>query len=202
MGNCQLSIMIKDHQIALFGTSADPPTIAHQAILAWLSQHYDHVGVWASDNPFKNHQTVLAYRNEMLRLLVRDLNQQYPNISFHKELSHLRSFITVQKATQLWGDKVKFTLVIGSDLIEQIKSWYRVKELIKKVLLLIITRPGYQIEAKSLKILNEIEANYQVVEIFVPDVSSSAYRQEKNNNILPVSVVQYIDKYQLYQNKT
>ncbi|MGL5832760.1 MAG: nicotinate-nucleotide adenylyltransferase, partial [Waterburya sp.] len=32
-------------KIALFGTSADPPTIGHQTILQWLSQHYDHVVV-------------------------------------------------------------------------------------------------------------------------------------------------------------
>ena len=31
--------------IALFGTSADPPTSAHQAILNWLAAHYDHVNM-------------------------------------------------------------------------------------------------------------------------------------------------------------
>ncbi|MEY2856531.1 MAG: nicotinic acid mononucleotide adenyltransferase, partial [Cyanobacteriota bacterium] len=52
--------------IALFGTSADPPTIGHQTILQWLSQHYDRIVVWASDNPFKQHQTPLKFRSEML----------------------------------------------------------------------------------------------------------------------------------------
>ncbi len=189
---------MKDHQIALFGTSADPPTIGHQAILAWLSQNYDHVGVWASDNPFKNHQTVLTHRSQMLRLLVRDLNQVHSNLSFHKELSHLRSFITVQKATQLWGDKVKFTLVIGSDLIEQIFYWYRVEELLNKVNLLIIARPGYNINQKSLDLLSKLGAIYQVAKFNIPDVSSSGYRQEKNPNFLPNSIAKYIEKYQLY----
>lgn len=32
--------------IALFGTSADPPTIGHQGILQWLSGRYDVVVVW------------------------------------------------------------------------------------------------------------------------------------------------------------
>jgi nicotinate-nucleotide adenylyltransferase len=60
--------------IALFGTSADPPTSAHQAILNWLSYHYDHVAVWASDNPFKTHQTPLEHRSTMLRLLIEDIS--------------------------------------------------------------------------------------------------------------------------------
>jgi nicotinate-nucleotide adenylyltransferase len=190
---------MKDYQIALFGTSADPPTIGHQAILAWLSSHYDHVGVWASDNPFKNHQTVLAHRNQMLRLLVRDLNQFHSNLSFHKELSHLRSFITVQKATQLWGDNVKFTLVIGSDLIEQIHRWYRISELLQRVILLIIIRPGYNIEETSLNLLTELGATYQIADFSIPNVSSSNYRQKKKPSFLPISVAKYIEKYQLYQ---
>jgi cytidyltransferase-like protein len=61
-------------RIALFGTSADPPTSGHQAILNWLSQHYDLVAVWASDNPFKSHQTPLEHRSRMLRLLIEELN--------------------------------------------------------------------------------------------------------------------------------
>lgn len=193
---------MKDHHIALFGTSADPPTIGHQAILAWLAQHYDHVGVWASDNPFKNHQTILEHRNQMLRLLVRDLNQIYSNISFHKELSHLRSFITVQKATQLWGDQVKFTLVIGSDLIEQIFHWYRVEELLNKVHLLIITRPQYEIKKQSLELLSDLGAKYKLAEFEIPDVSSSGYRQHKNSSFLPHSVAQYVEKYDLYSSSS
>ena len=43
-------------RIALFGTSADPPTAGHQKILRWLSEGYDRVAVWAADNPFKCHQ--------------------------------------------------------------------------------------------------------------------------------------------------
>ena len=57
-------------KIALFGTSADPPTAAHQTILQWLSDHYDQVAVWASDNPFKENQTPLSHRMTMLALLI------------------------------------------------------------------------------------------------------------------------------------
>jgi nicotinate-nucleotide adenylyltransferase len=36
-------------KVALFGTSADPPTAGHQAIIRWLSEHFDHVAVWAGE---------------------------------------------------------------------------------------------------------------------------------------------------------
>lgn len=34
-------------RVALFGTSADPPTAGHQVVLSWLSEGYDWVAVWA-----------------------------------------------------------------------------------------------------------------------------------------------------------
>ena len=48
-------------RVALFGTSADPPTSGHQKILSWLSERYDWVAIWAADNPFKSHQTSLTH---------------------------------------------------------------------------------------------------------------------------------------------
>ena len=56
--------------IALFGTSADPPSIGHQQILQWLDLHYDRVWVWVSDNPFKTHQASLSDRLKMMELTI------------------------------------------------------------------------------------------------------------------------------------
>ncbi|MGL5081271.1 MAG: nicotinate-nucleotide adenylyltransferase [Microcoleaceae cyanobacterium] len=70
-------------QIALFGTSADPPTSGHQAILRWLSQKFDRVIVWASDNPFKSHQTDLQHRTEMLRVLIEEIQIPNDNLNSH-----------------------------------------------------------------------------------------------------------------------
>ena len=57
-------------QIALLGTSADPPTRGHQALLEELLQRYPEVATWASDNPKKQHGAPLALRAELLRALV------------------------------------------------------------------------------------------------------------------------------------
>jgi len=108
--------------IALFGTSADPPTSAHQAILNWLSYHYDHVAVWASDNPFKTHQTPLEHRSTMLRLLIEDISPPRRNISLYQALSSPRTLETVEKARQHWGTQVDFTLVIGVTASEAASS--------------------------------------------------------------------------------
>ena len=79
-----------NQKIALFGTSADPPTAGHQTILKWLSQQYDLVVVWASDNPFKDHQTNLYNRTEMLNLIIQEIDTAKNNVILCQEISDRR----------------------------------------------------------------------------------------------------------------
>ena len=83
--------------IALLGTSADPPTRGHQALLTGLLEHYPRVATWASDNPMKQHAADLSMRRDLLQALVHHIadprlelaqellliyNQNYLKISF------------------------------------------------------------------------------------------------------------------------
>ncbi len=45
-----------EKSIALFGTSADPPTIGHEKILEGLSKIYAHTICYVSNNPKKKHK--------------------------------------------------------------------------------------------------------------------------------------------------
>ena len=45
-----------EKSIALFGTSADPPTIGHEKILEELSKIYAHTICYVSNNPKKKHK--------------------------------------------------------------------------------------------------------------------------------------------------
>ena len=184
--------------IALFGTSADPPTAAHRAILEWLSAHYDWVAVWASDNPFKAHGTSLKHRMAMLKLLIESIDNPRKNISFHEELSYLRSLFSLTKAKEIWGSEVEYTLVIGSDLIKQMRQWYRVEELLKQVHILIFSRPGYLIEGEDLVALEAIGGNYAIADLKLPDISSTIYRKTQDKTIVLPAIKDYICREHLY----
>ncbi|MDJ0680166.1 MAG: adenylyltransferase/cytidyltransferase family protein, partial [Xenococcaceae cyanobacterium MO_167.B52] len=93
---------LSPHKIALFGTSADPPTAGHQTILHWLADNYDLVVVWASDNPFKEHQTTLQHRGKMLQIAIDEIEPKKHNIQLYQSLSDRRTLITVQKAREIW----------------------------------------------------------------------------------------------------
>ncbi|MEO1005626.1 MAG: nicotinate-nucleotide adenylyltransferase [Cyanobacteria bacterium J06638_38] len=185
-------------KIALFGTSADPPTVGHQTILCWLSQHYDRVVVWASDNPFKQHQTPLEYRSTMLHLAITDLDLSRHNISLHPELSDRYTLITVNKARAKWGQEVEFSLVIGSDILPQITSWYRIAELLAEVRVLIVPRLGYSIQPTDLASLAEIGGKFAIATLNAPKVSSSNYRLQQDQSFVTPAVRDYIYQNNLY----
>ena len=188
-------------KIALFGTSADPPTVGHQTILHWLSNHYDRVVVWASDNPFKQHQTPLIDRSQMLGLAISEINLTHNNINLHPELSDRRTLITVNKAKEKWGEKVEFTFVIGSDILKQITSWYRIEELLARVKLLIVPRLGYGIKERDLIALKKAKGTFAIASLNAPKVSSSTYRLYKDKSLVIPAVNDYIWQKNLYNVK-
>lgn len=188
-------------KVALFGTSADPPTSGHQAILDWLSQRYDWVAVWAADNPFKSHRTSLEHRGMMLRLLIEEMKPPRHNVGFHPEFSSARTLETVEKAKEIWGkdNKIEFTLVIGSDLANQLPRWYKVEDLLRQVQLLIVPRPGYILEEPALQQLRQLGAEAKIADLTGLDVSSTAYREHRDARALTPPVKDYIHREHLYE---
>ncbi|MDJ0797730.1 MAG: nicotinate-nucleotide adenylyltransferase [Calothrix sp. MO_167.B12] len=186
-------------KIALFGTSADPPTAAHQAIMSWLCQSYDHVAVWAANNPFKNQPIPLEHRAAMLQLLIADIETCKHNIALEQELSSFRTIETVEKAKIHWGEDTVFTVVIGADLLAQLPQWYRIQDLLRQVQLLVVPRPGYVIHESSLHKIQQLGGKIAIADLTGLDVSSTGYREHGDYQALTPPVVDYIHQQNLYQ---
>ncbi len=186
-------------RIALFGTSADPPTAGHQEILRWLSERYDWVAVWAADNPFKSHQTSLEHRAAMLRLLIANMDAPFHNIAVEQELSSWKTLETVEKAKFRWGEDAEYTLVIGSDLLNQLPRWYRIEDLLQQVQLLIIPRPGYVIDESRLEAVQKLGGKIAIASLTGLDVSSTAYREQGDAQALTPPIIAYIHREHLYK---
>ena len=195
-------------RIALFGTSADPPHLGHQSILLWLSAHFDQVVVWAADNPYKEEQSPIGDRTQMLRLLIDTLStsEATNNISINQQLSDRYSINSIDRAHKIWPN-ANFSFVVGSDLLDQLPRWYQAKELFKRVNILVFPRPGYPIEESTLLDLRQLAS----VDIAHPpaqyDVSSSTYRQTRCDqggqtshsfDDLPAVIYDYITEHDLY----
>ena len=184
------------NRIALFGTSADPPTIGHKKILEELSNFYSCVIAYASDNPKKKHKENIFFRNLLLKSLIKDINN--PKIIFNQKISSQLAIESIAECKKIYPfSKVDF--VIGSDLITEIFSWKNFDKIIHTVELLIIKREGYPIGSKTLKMLKTNKVIFEISSLNIPNISSSMVRLNNNYSDLPKSLIDIVKKNNLYE---
>ena len=184
------------NRIALFGTSADPPTIGHKKILEELSNIYSCVITYASDNPKKKHKENIFFRNLLLKSLIKDMNN--PKIIFNQKISSQWAIESIEECKKIYPFS-KIDFVIGSDLITEIFSWKNFDKIIHTVGLLIIKREGYPIESKTLKMLKTNKVIFEISSLNIPNISSSMVRLNNNYSDLPKSLIDIVKKNNLYE---
>ena len=182
-------------EVALFGTSADPPTIGHEKIIEELSKNYSLIIIYASDNPKKNHRENIFFRSLLLKTLITDLNRS--NIIFDQNISSPWAIESVQKCKEIYS-LTRIDFVIGSDLISDIFNWKNCDKLLQQVKLNIIKRDGYPINANSLGILKAKKVDYEISSLNIPNISSSMVRLNKKYSDLPKSLVDIVKNNNLY----
>ncbi len=184
------------NRIALFGTSADPPTIGHKKILEELSNIYSCVITYASDNPKKKHKENIFFRNLLLKTLIQDINN--PKIIFNEKISSPWAIESIKECKKIYAfNKIDF--VIGSDLITDIFSWKNFDKIIHEVKLLVIKREGYPIESNTLAKLETNKVIFEISSLNIPNISSSMVRLYNNYSDLPKSLIDLVKKNNLYK---
>ena len=137
----------------------------------------------------------------MLGLLITDIQQPKHNITLAQDLSSFRTIETVQKAKSHWGHNADFTMVIGSDLLIQLPQWYRIRDLLQQVRVLIVPRPGYMINEPDLHAVQNLGGKINIAELNSIDVSSTAYREHGDTQALTSPIIAYINREHLYKCK-
>ncbi len=183
------------NSIALFGTSADPPTLGHQALLKELTKIFPKVITWASDNPDKKHQIPLKKRTQLLRILVKKIS--HPKLELVQELSSPRTIHTLKKAFQLWPE-ASFSFVIGSDLAVQIPTWLNAKSILDKAKIAIAIRDGWPISDKQLEEIEKLGGEIELLPFNIPASSSSKFRKMPQEKLVPSEIVPILLKENLY----
>ena len=185
----------KNERIAIFGTSADPPTMGHKKILEELSKIYSLTITYASNNPNKKHKEDISIRSLLLKTLIEDLNNQ--KIIFNQTISSQWAIQSIKKCKNIYESN-KLDFVIGSDLIEDIFSWKNFDKIIKEVSFLIIKREGYPIKSNAMQMLETYKVNFEISSLNIPNISSSMVRLNTNYSNLPKSLIDIVKKNNLY----
>ena len=185
-----------EKSIALFGTSADPPTIGHEKILEELSKIYAHTICYVSNNPKKKHKEDIAIRSQLLKTLIEDLDDY--KILFNQSVTSKWAVESIKKCKKIYEiDNLDF--VIGSDLIQDIFCWKNFEKIIKEVSFFIILREGYPVESNTLKMLETYNVNFKISTIKIPNISSSKFRLNFNCSNLPSSLIDIVKRNNLYE---
>ncbi len=177
---------MSSRELALFGTSADPPTEGHQALLLGLAQRYDQVVAWASDNPFKQHGAPLELRAQLLGTLIESLGND--QVQLAQDLSSPKAIETLDRAASRWPDR-ELVFVVGGDLAGQIPSWYRAADLLQRCRLTVVPRQGHPMATGALERLRDLP---------VPATASSAIRGGQQNSSIPEVLWPELLKHNLY----
>ncbi len=160
--------------IALLGTSADPPTCGHRALLEGLLTLYPLVATWASDNPLKQHGAPLEIRVQLLAALVAAIAN--PRLSLEQQLSSPWSIETLERAAQRWPDH-ELVFVVGSDLLPQIPHWRQADQLLANVRLAVAPRQGWPLQQLDLERLRQAGATIELLPLQIPASASRLVRQ-------------------------
>ena len=184
------------NSVALFGTSADPPTIGHKKILEELSKIYDLTISYVSNNPNKKHKENISIRSHLLKTLIEDLDN--PKILFNQRLSSKWAVESIKKCKKMYEFN-NLDFVIGSDLIKDIFSWKNFDKIIKEVSFFIILREGYPVKSNTIKMLETNKVNFRISNTKIPNISSSKFRLNFNYSNLPKSLIDIVKKNNLYE---
>ena len=181
--------------IALFGTSADTPTIGHKKILEELSKIYAFTIGYVSNNPNKNHKEDISIRSHLLKTLIGDLDN--PKILFNQCVSSQWAVESIKKCKRIY-ELTNLDFVIGSDLIKDIFCWKNFDKISNEVSFLVILREGYPVESNTLQMLETYKVKFKISTIKIPNISSSKFRSNSNYSNLPTSLIDIVKKNNLY----
>ena len=184
-----------EKSIALFGTSADPPTIGHKKILEELSKIYAFTISYVSNNPKKKHIEDISIRSNLLKTLIEDIDN--PKILFNQKVSSKWAVESIKNCKKIYKFN-NLDFVIGSDLINDIFCWKNFDKINKEASFFIITREGSPIKSNTLKMLENNNVKFKISNIQIPNISSSKFRLNSDFSNLPTSLIDVVKKNNFY----
>jgi len=182
----------------MYGGSFNPPTLAHEAIVSCVKSYIGLqtlVLVPVGNDYHKPELMDIKHRLAMLACLQLDCIIDQMEIKFPYE----GTLKTLKRLEETYQDT--FGFVIGADQLHNFHTWINVEILCKHHPMLIIKRPGYDIQP-YIKTLDQLKATYHILELDM-DIASKHIRNNFKAYKKDVSpcVYAYIEKNLLYEVK-
>ena len=189
-------------KIGIYGGSFDPIHTGHAMLANFVAQCNIVDEVWLMvnrRNPLKKHSTVASdlQRLEMTRLVAKECrNVEVTDVEMNLPIPSY-SIDSLRELQKRYPEH-EFTVIIGSDSLENFSSWKNSEEIRKEFGLIVYPRPGYPMpttEPANTTFLNGAP-EFGISSSLVREYVASGWNI---NFFVPISVSEYIKKNKLYK---
>ena len=189
-------------RVALFGGSFNPPHVAHELVALYVLETQPVDELWflpVYQHVFDDKKHLAPYEDRlaMCELVAGALGPRTKVSRAEEQLAHepgfagSRTFDLLEMLARTAPD-VDPRWVVGSDILGETDKWHRWEDVVARAPLIVIERPGYPTPPEYQRGLP------------MPDVSSTRIREalkarRQLPDLLPRSVMEYIERRQLYR---
>lgn len=195
------------NSIGIYGGSFDPIHHGHLRSALEVKQQLklDEVRFLPSGNPPHRERAKVSARHRMamLDLAVADAPGM---VIDSRELERDQPSYTIDTLESVQSEvpQAKLTLIVGMDQFSAFDTWHRWQELLQKIDLAVMERPGESISSSAQQMLQgSLAGRITIIKVTQLDISSSRIRTELADNreiqyLVPRSVRDYIVGNELY----
>lgn len=195
-------------KIGILGGSFDPITNGHIQLINKVSKYFNEIWLMPCNyHRLKDNLIDYKYRIDMVKLAMKDMPYNVKLSTFDIDNNFNGKTFDMLNAIKKENKKYTFYYIIGSDIVNSIKSYYNYDQLIADNNFCIIKRKGISINDKHLsQFFNEGRDNLILSNNDIPNISSTDIRnlikEDINNNnlneYLPNNILEYIKNNNLY----
>ena len=196
-------------RVAILGGTFDPIHFGHLAVaeeVRWKLGLARVFFVPAAQQPLKahTHLATAEQRLAMVRLATLD-NPTFDVCDLEVRRGGRSYTIDTVQALQVDNPSAEFTFVAGADVLQDLKRWYRVEQLLELCSFTIVSRPGYRLDLEPVYAglpgaRGRIEAVVgPALEISSTDLRGRLLRGAPVRYQLPDAVIDYIEANGLYR---
>jgi nicotinate-nucleotide adenylyltransferase len=180
--------------VALFGGSFNPPHVAHQMVALYVLETAPVDQIWfvpTWKHPFHKPLAPFESRLRMCELAVKSLGSRARVTEIERTIGGpSRTLNTIRRLRKLHPNN-EYSLVIGSDVADEVPSWYRSADLQAIVPFIIVGRRAARGAAEH-------------TPVTMPEVSSTEVRSllragKSAEGLVPRAVLDYIYRHGLYR---
>ncbi|MBW1809060.1 MAG: nicotinate (nicotinamide) nucleotide adenylyltransferase [Deltaproteobacteria bacterium] len=186
-------------RVALLGGSFNPPHLAHQMACLYLLEGRGFERVWLMPcflHAFDKQLVSFEHRVAMCALLSRPFGGRVVVSEVEQNLAGDKPNRTIDTMQYLDAHhaELEFTLVIGTDILDEVSKWKDFDKLKQKYPILVLKRTGFEPSTND----------WDISELAFPQISSSSIRErlgqgEQLSGLVPATVAGYIRQNSLYR---